>query len=244
MRGFGVTDKGKVRKENQDRFLIQVLEGRDSAVAVLCDGMGGAQAGSVASTMATEAFMTHALACLNQPSDTRDVSEIAVDAANYTNIKVYDRSFADFGCIGMGTTLVAAIVREQQTAIVNVGDSRCYLIADRQIRLLTRDHSLVEDLIDRGALTRDEAKSHPRKNVITRAMGVEQTVLCDVFTPKLKQGDILLLCSDGLSNLVSEEEILSAVKKKSKLETICANLMELALQRGAGDNVTVALLER
>ena len=245
MRGFGVTDKGKVRKENQDRFLIEVLDEKDSAVVVLCDGMGGAQAGSVASAIATETFLSHASACLRLSTDTRNVSEIAIDAANYTNIKVYDRSFADFGCIGMGTTLVAAVIRGPQTAVVNVGDSRCYLISDRKIRLLTRDHSLVEDLIDRGALTRDEAKHHPRKNVITRAMGVEQTVLCDVFTPDLKHGDLLLFCSDGLTNLVTDEEILSATnQKKAKLETICADLMDLALQRGAGDNVTIALLER
>lgn len=243
MEGFGITDKGKVRQENQDRFIIRILND-ESAVVVLCDGMGGAQAGSVASTMAAEAFAAHALACLNSPEDERDISEIAVDAVNYANIKVYDRSFADFGCIGMGTTLVAAIVKMNRSVIVNVGDSRCYLISDGNIKLITRDHSLVEELVGRGTLTRDEAKQHPRKNVITRAMGVEQSVICDVFAPDMKKGDYLLFCSDGLSNLVSDEELLSVFKESSGLDDICNGLLDMALKRGAEDNVTVSALRR
>jgi protein phosphatase len=127
MEGFGITDKGKVRQENQDRFIIRILD-EDSAAVVLCDGMGGAQAGSVASTMAADAFATHVTECLSLPDDTRDISEIAVDAVNYANIKVYDRSFADFGCIGMGTTWWPPSSR-RTVGVVNVGDSRCYLVS-------------------------------------------------------------------------------------------------------------------
>jgi serine/threonine protein phosphatase PrpC len=243
MEGFGITDKGKVRQENQDRFIIRILD-EDSAVVVLCDGMGGAQAGSVASTMAADAFATHVTECLSLPDDTRDISEIAVDAVNYANIKVYDRSFADFGCIGMGTTLVAAVIKKDRSVIVNVGDSRCYLVSNGNIKLITRDHSLVEELVGRGTLTRDEARSHPRKNVITRAMGVEQSVICDVFAPELSKGDHLLFCSDGLSNLVMDEEILSVFKDSDRLDDICNSLLDMAMKRGAEDNVTVSVLRR
>ena len=243
MEGFGITDRGKVRQENQDRFIIKILND-DSAVVVLCDGMGGAQAGSVASSMAADAFATHVLACLESTDETRDISEIAVDAVNYANIKVYDRSFADFGCIGMGTTLVAAIIDNQNHVVVNVGDSRCYLIRDGRIERITKDHSLVEELVTKGTLTRDEARIHPRKNVITRAMGVEQSVICDVFIPKIKKGDYLFFCSDGLSNLVRDEEILSVFIEGDGLDDICQTLLDIALKRGAEDNVTVSVLRR
>lgn len=243
MKVYGITDKGTVRKENQDRFVTLLLEETNTAILALCDGMGGAQAGSVASSMASDAFMSHVLACLNS-SDDREINEIALDAANYTNVKVYDRSFADFSCLGMGTTLVAAVVRDEQTVVINVGDSRCYHISEGRIALISCDHSLVEELINKGAITREEAKNHPRKNIITRAMGVEQNVMCDVFTPNVKGGDILLLCSDGLSNLVSDREILSAFKRCESLEDACKKLMSTALERGAEDNVTIAVLWR
>lgn len=243
MKVYGITDKGKVRKENQDRFAFELLVEKNAAVLALCDGMGGAQAGSVASEMASDAFVSHVLACINLADD-RPISEIAFDAANYTNVKVYDRSFADFSCLGMGTTLVAAVVRDAQTAVVNVGDSRCYHIFGGKIVRVSNDHSLVEELVNNGTITREEAKTHPRRNIITRAMGVEQSVICDVFTPNVKAGEILLLCSDGLSNLVNDDEIKDAFQGGATLEDACEKLMKTAFDRGAEDNITVAVLQR
>jgi serine/threonine protein phosphatase PrpC len=244
MKGFGITDRGAVRRENQDSFRMEILEGGDSAVMVLCDGMGGAQAGSVASRMAEEAFMTHALSCFMQPGGPGDLEQVITDANNYANIKVYDRSFADFGCMGMGTTLVGVLVHGSETVVSNVGDSRAYLLTGGEAVRITRDHSLVEDLVLQGKLSREAARKHPRRNVITRALGVEQTVKCDVFRPAMKPGDLLLLCSDGLSNLVRESELVSALAENPDLESFCRFLLKLTLDRGAPDNVTVAVLAR
>jgi protein phosphatase len=244
MKGYGISDRGTVRKENQDSFRLAMMEEQECAVLVLCDGMGGAQAGSVASRMAVESFMTHALSCLQMPDAFCELEAAVLDAAAYANIKVYDRSFVDFGCMGMGTTLVGVIIRGEESLIVNVGDSRALLFSDGAAAQITRDHSLVEDLIRQGTITRAAARRHPRRNVITRALGVEQTVKCDVFRPELKQGDVLLLCSDGLSNLVEEDEMLSALKECGEPEPFCSALMQLALERGAPDNVTAVALFR
>ncbi|MCL1829016.1 MAG: Stp1/IreP family PP2C-type Ser/Thr phosphatase [Oscillospiraceae bacterium] len=244
MKAYGITDKGKVRKENQDCFLIETNIKNDFAVVVLCDGMGGAKAGSTASSMAAEAFMSHARDYFTSSSEERDINEMAADAANQANKKVYDRSISDFSCIGMGTTLVAAVVKNNRTVIVNIGDSRAYLLSGEKTKQITRDHSLVWELLRSGSITEEEAKNHPRKNIITRAVGVDSTVLCDVFAVDLNKSDIILLCSDGLSNIVGNEELLLAFKGKTSLEKGCGKLMDTALSRGASDNVTVAAIRR
>lgn len=244
MKGYGLTDRGKVRQENQDNFLIRMLPETETAVAVLCDGMGGAQAGSTASEMACASFMGHICGCLQDPLENRDLPELLTEAVSYANIKVFDRSYMDFGCMGMGTTLVCALCRGDAALVANVGDSRAYLVADGQAKLVTRDHSLVEELVTRGKLSREDAKNHPQKNMITRALGVEQKVQADIFSIDFSPGRALLLCSDGLSNLVSDEELGLAFKTGPDPQTICRTLMDLALKRGARDNVTVAVLIR
>lgn len=243
---FGLTDRGKVRSENQDSFLLDALDDESCAMLVLCDGMGGAQAGSTASFIASESFILHTRACLELHRDAKPLREIVYEAANYANIRVYDRSYGDFSCMGMGTTLVGALVREDDCYIVNIGDSRAYHISPivHEITRITRDHSLVEELVRRGRITREEAKTHPRKNVITRALGVEQSMKCDIFPLLILEGDVLLLCSDGLSNLVSDEEILDAVLAGPDAESICRGLIDTALERGAPDNVTIVIFIR
>ena len=242
MEGFGITHRGMVRKENQDSFLMETFDEGRGAALVLCDGMGGAQAGSVASSMASETFMSHVKACLADKNLKLGLDEIVREAAQYANIRVFDRSFTDFSCLGMGTTLVGALVRDDEGAVVNVGDSRAYLVSDGEIRRITKDHSFVAELLDRGALTPEQAKNHPQKNLITRALGVESKVNCDVFKRKFSTGDRLLLCSDGLSNMVSDNEILEQAVKAEEPQGICESLLNMALDRGAPDNVTVAVL--
>ena len=240
---FGVSDKGTVRRENEDSFRIEKLGAR-RALAVLCDGMGGAQAGDVASRIAAEAFVFHTSACLNcAPEDDRDLFDVISEAADYANLCVYDRAFSDFGCMGMGTTLVGALVRDGECLVVNVGDSRGYRIDEQGIVQLTRDHSLVEELIRSGRLTREEAKDHPRRNVIMRALGVEQTVRSDVFSAEVTPGAILLLCSDGLSNVVSDTEIYEQARAAAGPEALCRSLLKTALDAGASDNVTVVAVK-
>lgn len=244
MKAFGMTDSGKVRKENQDCFRVEISGQPQLLTAVLCDGMGGAQAGSTASNIAADAFMSHASNAVDEKSTAKDLKNILSEAVSYANIKVYDRSFADFTCLGMGSTLVALVMTGKRAMVANVGDSRAYLISDSRISQVTKDHSYVETLIDNGKLTREEARSHPKRNIITKAIGVEASIRCDLFEPKVNAGDRIVLCSDGLSNLVSEDEMLSLSEKNSDLEKLCAALVALALERGAPDNVSVLICER
>ena len=154
----------------------------------------------------------------------------------------FDRSYVVFSCLGMGTTLVGALVKSGEGAVVNVGDSRAYLVSDCEISRITKDHSFVAELLDRGALTPEQAQNHPQKNLITRALGVESKVNCDIFKLEFSAGDRLLLCSDGLSNMVSDNEILDHVGKTNNPQEICQSLLDTALDRGAPDNVTIAVL--
>lgn len=244
MKVYGITHRGAVRQENQDYFRTELSGDGELLTAVLCDGMGGAQAGSVASSMAADTFMSHAAFSLDESSTAEDLHAILRESADYANIKVYDRSFADFSCMGMGSTLVGLMANGKRACVVNVGDSRAYLITKRHIEQITRDHSLVEDMVSRGKITREEAQNHPQKNIITRAVGVEASVSSDLFDVKFSSGSRILLCSDGLSNLISAEELRMICSNNDSVKAACNAMLELALKRGAPDNVTVILAER
>ena len=244
MNAFGITDRGVVRKENQDCFRYELIAKDEILCAVLCDGMGGAQAGSLASAMAADTFMSHASYSLDSSSDASDMQRILVEAVNYANIKVYDRSFADFSCMGMGCTLVAALINSKRCLIANVGDSRAYLIGKGSIQQISRDHSYVEELLAKGQIKPEQVKNHPQKNIITRAIGVEASVKCDIFDLKLASGSRILLCSDGLSNMLTDKEILDISQAYPEAADACNALLSLALKRGAPDNVTVFIAQR
>ena len=239
MQVWGVTDRGAVRQQNQDAYAARVLEdGR--AIALVCDGMGGARAGNVASTMAVKLFMEEFL----RPGQKDSVEEQMGHAASVANQAVFQRSATDPECAGMGTTMVAVLAGAEEAVILNEGDSRCYHINDEGIVLVTRDHSLVEDLVERGELTREQARTHPHRNLITRALGAEPVLMADCFRQPLTPGDCLLLCSDGLSNVVNEQEMLYEVVHGGAPEQCCQRLLNIALSRGAPDNVTVVLMRR
>ena len=238
MNVWGITDRGMIREENQDAFAHQILpDGR--VIALVCDGMGGARAGNIASSMAVDVFMEAFL----QAENADDLQRME-QAADQANRQIFRRAATDENCVGMGTTLVAALVGEEEALILNEGDSRAYHISEETgILQVTRDHSLVADLVARGDLTRDQARVHPHKNLITRALGAEPELKTDVFRPELAQGDFLLLCSDGLSNVVSEQEILYEVVHGGEACTCCRRLLDIALHRGAPDNVTAVLIQ-
>ena len=162
-------------------------------------------------------------------------------AASAANAAVYQRACADPDCRGMGTTMVAALIMERTAYLLNIGDSRAYHLShsSNSIYQITRDHSLVEELVEFGAITKEQAKNHPQRNVITRALGSEENVESDYFEFTLQSGDILLLCSDGLSNMVTDLEMLDYANEYQDPELVCRSLMSKALKRGARDNVTV-----
>lgn len=244
MKAYTITDVGKVRSENQDcvRFEQSILP--SFGILALCDGMGGARAGSVASREALSAFTEKMAELLLEKKSGKKFIDLAKLAVEHANNRVYERASANEEYFGMGTTLVAAVVKGRQCAVVNVGDSRAYLIADGAITQITDDHSFVEDMVKRGSITREQARNHPRKNVITRALGIEPQVECDIFAPTFKKNNILLLCSDGLSNTLTDDEILDITKRFKNLEDMGRELLDLALSRGAPDNVTVGLLQK
>ena len=235
---WGITHRGAVRQQNQDAFAMREL-GDGRVVALVCDGMGGARAGNVASSMAVDIFMETFLA---QPK-AADLERME-RAADQANSQVFQRAVEDERCVGMGTTLVAALAGPGEALILNEGDSRAYHISEAEgISQVTRDHSLVEDLVQRGELTRDQARVHPHKNLITRALGADPELRADAFRRELTEGDFLLLCSDGLSNVVSEQEILYEVVHGGEACTCCRRLLDIALHRGAPDNVTAVLIQ-
>ena len=243
MKSFGLTDKGSVRKDNQDCFIIERCDAKSCLVLALCDGMGGAKAGGLASQLSNKAFVSHIYGKLTSRVQKRlDYERLLKEACSEANGVSFEYSQFDEAFHGMGTTLVGGVVKYSGSGyIVNVGDSRAYLISHRgrQIAQITRDHSLVEELIEFGAITKEEARVHPQKNIITRAVGAEASVEADYYHFSLKAGDILLLCSDGLSNMLTDEEIRSYAEAFNEPESLCRELMDCALERGARDNVTV-----
>ena len=238
MNVWGITHRGAVRQQNQDAYAMQEL-GDGRVVALVCDGMGGARAGNVASTMAVDIFMNTFLQA-DRGSDQERMQQAAAQA----NQEIFQRSSTDEDCVGMGTTLVAALAGDGEAVILNEGDSRAYHVNQNGIALVTRDHSLVEDMVARGELTRDQARTHPHKNLITRALGAEPVLLADCFRQSLLPGEYLLLCSDGLSNVVTDQEMLYEIIHGGEDDTCCQRLLDIALHRGAPDNVTAVLIRR
>lgn len=241
MNVWGITDVGVVRQQNQDDYHIELLA-EDMALGIVCDGMGGAKAGNVASQLAVETFLTTARA--QPPEQWRNEPEaLLYFAAEQANGAVHTRANHDPDCLGMGTTMVAALVIGGQAYVLNIGDSRCYLVRPEGISRVTRDHSVVEDLVARGQITPEQARQHPQKNLITRALGAESRLKADLFRQPMEPGDSLLLCSDGLSNMVSDQELLYEVLHGGPAEDCCRRLLDIALSRGAPDNVTAVLLQ-
>lgn len=244
MNVYGLTDIGAVRKDNQDSYAIRVLDD-GLAVAVVCDGMGGAKAGNVASAVAVEAFCAAVEDACRQgvPDDPEQRGGLMRAACRKANSQVYELSCSNREYQGMGTTLVAALILPDAVYVVNVGDSRCYLVGGGSIRQVTRDHSLVQALVDRGELTPEEARTHPKKNLITRALGVDYDVSCDLYEVTPEGSSHLLLCSDGLTNVLPDETVLREVAEHPEPETACRNLLALTLDQGAPDNVTAVLAQ-
>ncbi len=240
IKAWGITHKGCVRTQNQDAYYLDVLS-QELAVGLVCDGMGGARAGNIASMLAVEAFV-EALQQL-PPGTPEDPEALLAQGSTSANTVVYHRARTDPGCRGMGTTMVAALVTGNLAYLLNIGDSRAYHITGGGIEKVTRDHSLVEDMVRRGDITPEEARNHPQKNLITRALGTEEHVRADYYHQRLAPGESLLLCSDGLSNVVSDQEMLYEVLHGGPVGECCHRLLDIALSRGAPDNVTCVLFQ-
>lgn len=241
MQCWGLTDPGCVRVQNQDAYQIEHLD-RNTLLCVVCDGMGGAKSGNVASTLAVDVFVQEIKRTWTATMDREKIDQMLRGAVKLANFTVYDQAmqFEEFS--GMGTTLVAALIRGRDVTVINVGDSRTYRVNRSGIRQLTVDHSLVQMMVDRGELTPELARTYPGKNFITRAIGTEPVVESDLFHYNVDRGDCLLLCSDGLSNMMDDQEILFEVVHGTNKQLCCQRLLDIAKNRGAPDNVTSVLI--
>jgi PPM family protein phosphatase len=222
------TDTGRQRRDNEDNAFAR------APVFVVADGMGGAQAGEVASRIAIEAFEQ------GLPGDGSPEERLATRVRE-ANHQIYERSRADRGRAGMGTTLTAAYVDDAHVAIAHVGDSRAYLFRDGTLQRLTQDHSLVDELVRRGKLTEEQAAEHPQRSIITRALGPEPDVEVDTWTYPARPGDVVLLCSDGLTSMISEERVREVLAANDNLDAAADALIHEANEAGGRDNITVVL---
>jgi PPM family protein phosphatase len=225
-----VTDPGRTRRHNEDAYVI------DPPLFAIADGMGGAQAGEVASRLAT--------AALKEGGANGGGERRIADLIQQANRRVYDRSSSDPNTSGMGTTITVALVEDDQVSFGHVGDSRAYLIRDAQMEQLTEDHSLVNELLKTGKLSPEEAETHPQRSVITRALGTDPDVDVDTFSVRAESGDLFLLCSDGLTDMVSEDSILAVVERnRDDIEGALRALVKAANRGGGQDNITVVAFE-
>ncbi len=241
MEAWGLTDAGNVREQNQDFYRIDRIS-EEMLLAVVCDGMGGAKSGNVASRLACEVFSEEVLRSVSADMTPEEIERMLRSALTLANISVYEHSQLSEDYTGMGTTLVSALVLRDTVFVLNVGDSRAYHINADGVRCVTVDHSVVEMMVQRGELTPEQAKSHPSKNLITRAVGPSAQVFADVFRVKAEEGDCLLLCTDGLSNQMDDQEILFEVAHGTRKDDCCNRLLQIAKNRGAPDNVTSILI--
>jgi PPM family protein phosphatase len=222
------TDTGRERNANEDAYLAR------SPIYVVADGTGGAQAGEVAAGIATSAFEDG----LGEPGDPEgELERVATEA----NRRIFELSRSDSSRSGMGTTLTGAFISDDEVSIVHVGDSRAYLFRDGELRQLTRDHSLVEELRRQGQLTSEEAEEHPQRSIITRALGPEPNVDVDVHTHQAKSGDLFLLCSDGLTSMVREDGLREILGGSSSVQEAVDRCIEEANRMGGRDNITVII---
>ena len=241
MQFWALTDPGISRSQNQDAYQIESLD-KNTLLCVVCDGMGGAKSGNVASSLAADVFTQEVKRTWSSDATPERLEQILYGAVKLANFTVYDqaRQFPEFD--GMGTTLVALVVRGKQATVINVGDSRAYMVNGNGITQITTDHSLVQMMIDRGELAPEKARLYPGKNYITRAIGIEEQVACDIFHRGVTRGDCFLLCSDGLSNMMDDQEILFEVAHGQDRSQCCQRLLDIAKKRGAPDNVTCVLV--
>ncbi len=230
---YARTDKGKVRNQNED--FIYAPDGNDGFFAVVADGMGGHKAGEVASRIVVDTIKDS----LESAGAKNVTIQMLCDALKTANKNVWDEAQTNPHLKGMGSTATVAAFRGHEVIIGHVGDSRAYLFRDGALSQITKDHSYVQMLIDNGYITSKQAENHPNKNVITRSVGTDDIVDIDTFTVQLEKGDVILLCSDGLNIVVSDEDIEATLS--NGIESAADSLVESALKNGGVDNISVVL---
>ncbi|TAH71581.1 MAG: Stp1/IreP family PP2C-type Ser/Thr phosphatase [Anaerolineaceae bacterium] len=237
MKAFSITDIGEKRRVNQDYVFCEVNAiGNLPNLFIVADGMGGHNAGDYASRFCVEYFTEHI-----RNSDIKSPITLIEEAIKETNEKLYEKSKQEIDYEGMGTTFVVATICGNELYVANIGDSRLYVISS-EMRQITEDHSLVQAMVKTGELNRDEAKTHPNKNIITRALGTNETAQPDYFEVELMEGDIVLMCSDGLTNMLNDETIEQIIRENAdNPQSATETLVKQANQQGGKDNIAVII---
>ena len=242
MKIWKLTDAGLVRKDNQDSYGVIEQSASGHTICVVCDGMGGAAAGEVASSIAVKAFLQNMQSVLTPDVSVEQLQEMASYSISLANKAIREYAAQHEECLGMGTTLVSVITKNGSAVVSNVGDSRAYHICNEDIVRITKDHSLVESMVERGDITEEEARRHPNRNLITRALGPDANAVCDSYITKWNPGEFILLCTDGLVDTVTDQEILFEIVHSGPRETCLQRLFTIAKANGAPDNITAVLL--
>lgn len=231
-----LSDIGLVRKLNED--YLGSIEDDKKRLYVVADGMGGHNAGEIASKIAVESTIKY----VDNQTEFNDLENILSNAIKFANNNIYQHALSDSNTTGMGTTITACLICKGKAIIANVGDSSCYVIKQDGIKKVTKDHSLVQQLVDSGSITEEQATNHPNKNIITRALGTNNSVEVDLFHIELVETDKVVLCTDGLTNSVSKNEIYDIATKNNNVDAV-SKLIELSKLKGSTDNISVIILE-
>ncbi len=241
MEFYSKTDVGKARKTNQDAVNVKEISD-DFVWSVVCDGMGGTSGGDVASRTAVEEVTKYLDRNLNENKNFEKIKEIMYSAVQEANEAIYEKARKDDELSSMGTTVVLCAIVGDMLHVMHAGDSRAYLIDKSGIKQLSKDHSIVQEMIENGEITQKEAKNHPRRNIITRALGIEADIKLDYTQIKLQKDDIILLCTDGLTNHLDENQIFK-ICSNSDFSSVAKKLVDEANKHGGSDNITVAVIK-
>lgn len=240
MKIFSNTNIGLIRTSNQDAFEFEVL-GDNCGWSVVCDGMGGANGGNVASEIAVSTAKQILSEKMNESLNTDELIELSLQCINEANTNVFAKAFDTPALKGMGTTMIVTLINGDNVCVAHVGDSRVYIYNDGKVTQVTQDHSYVQELINRGEITKEAARVHPHRNIITRSVGIHSKVEIDTTLVEPVKDDLMILCSDGLSSYLTEKDFEKIIKE-NKVEDLCDTLIEYALKSGGADNVTVSVI--
>ena len=238
---FSKTDIGRVRKVNQDAVKTEVISD-NLAWSVVCDGMGGQAGGDIASEIAVIMISKFLSDNLSELKTSDEIKSVMYEAVSGANQAIYLKSEKDKNLKNMGTTVIVCVVNRNKLYVAHMGDSRAYLISDDKITQITTDHSMVQEMLDNGKLTIEEDRNHPQKNIITRALGVSSDIKLEYNTIDIKKGDIVLSCTDGLTNTVEEQDIYNICKNPKNQEEAVSELITTGNKNGGNDNITVSLI--
>ncbi|MDR5658318.1 Stp1/IreP family PP2C-type Ser/Thr phosphatase [Serpentinicella sp. ANB-PHB4] len=240
MKSVGCTDIGRVRSVNEDGFYIYEDK---YGLYIVADGMGGHKSGDVASRIAIHTIKDQLISYLNSEElDENQISDLIIQAFEEANTAIYSKSLNEKNCNGMGTTATLILIFNDKAYIGHVGDSRAYVYRDKTTTQLTEDHSLVAELLKNGSINEREARRHPKKNIITRALGTDNNINVDIVTSKIHKNDIFILCTDGFSNQVNDDELSHVLEKQGLNKESCYQLVNIANEKGGYDNITLVLI--